>query len=68
MQLKRFEQNNFAMSTKIDKQVSYPAFLRMRYNFNQDDVDYQLYSVVCHKGTLDTGHYIAYTYYQNQVY
>ncbi|WBW71429.1 SAGA complex ubiquitin C-terminal hydrolase Ubp8 [Schizosaccharomyces osmophilus] len=68
LQLKRFEQNSFAMSTKVDKLITYPMLLKMQYNFNHDSVNYQLYAIVCHKGTLDTGHYIAYTLFQGHWY
>ncbi|EEB08592.1 SAGA complex ubiquitin carboxy terminal hydrolase Ubp8 [Schizosaccharomyces japonicus yFS275] len=66
IQLKRFRNESSTNSCKIEKYVSFPLRLSLETSSERSKVDYGLFSVVCHKGTLDTGHYIVYILYENQ--
>ncbi|KAJ5570624.1 uncharacterized protein N7459_010054 [Penicillium hispanicum] len=68
MQLKRYEHNS-ASSEKMDGHIDFPLTLNMLpYTVKKDKerIDtskyiYDLSTVVVHQGTMDTGHYYAYT-------
>ncbi|RDW37358.1 hypothetical protein B0I73DRAFT_135599 [Yarrowia lipolytica] len=57
-QLKRF-QHTGSSSSKIDTHVEFPLYLDMSpYTCSQESgLVYELYAVVCHHGSLNTGHY-----------
>ncbi|KAH3688728.1 hypothetical protein WICPIJ_000282 [Wickerhamomyces pijperi] len=65
IQLKRFEHSN--QSSKIDKYVSFPFYMDMNpysTSFQSTGVsdpalNYELFAIVCHIGTVNTGHYIV---------
>ncbi|EGW32741.1 uncharacterized protein SPAPADRAFT_149886 [Spathaspora passalidarum NRRL Y-27907] len=66
IQLKRFEHKNDSTS-KIETPVSIPLFLDLtKYcdGENTDSIDgnkvFELFAVVCHIGSVNTGHYIVY--------
>jgi ubiquitin carboxyl-terminal hydrolase 22/27/51 len=48
------------MSAKIETPVEFPLFLDMsRYTRDVQDgpLSYELFGVVCHQGSINTGHY-----------
>lgn len=65
IQLKRFEHSNQSM--KLEKFVSFPFYIDMNpYSTSfqttgeiDPALNYELFSVVCHIGTVNTGHYIV---------
>uniref|UniRef100_A0A060T4A7 Ubiquitin carboxyl-terminal hydrolase n=1 Tax=Blastobotrys adeninivorans TaxID=409370 RepID=A0A060T4A7_BLAAD len=66
-QLKRFEHAmvKSAVGTKIETPVKFPLYLSMaKYTCDGDSADfpmnYQLFGVVCHQGSINTGHYTCY--------
>lgn len=58
IQLKRF-QHTGSSSSKIDTHVEFPLYLDMSpYTTSKEEgLVYELYAVVCHHGSLNTGHY-----------
>lgn len=56
IQLKRFD--NYL--TKNNCFVKYPIILDQGYTGLHDDFKYELYSVVCHHGAINNGHYTTY--------
>lgn len=63
IQLKRFEHTT-VQGTKIETPVQFPLFLDMsRYtnvNNGEEPLSYELFGVVCHQGSINTGHYTSY--------
>lgn len=59
IQLKRFE--HLATSTKIENHVNFPLFLDMAaYTVDPSQpLTYELFAVVCHIGSVNTGHYVS---------
>ncbi|CEP21725.1 K11366 ubiquitin carboxyl-terminal hydrolase 22/27/51 [Cyberlindnera jadinii] len=65
IQLKRFEHN--AQSVKLEKFISFPMFMNMSEfsssysttNRFDPELTYELFAVVCHIGSVNTGHYIV---------
>ncbi|KAH3674931.1 hypothetical protein WICMUC_002951 [Wickerhamomyces mucosus] len=66
IQLKRFEHSN--QSVKLERFIKFPFFLDMNkfstpYMISKNvdpTLNYELYAVVCHIGTVNTGHYITF--------
>jgi ubiquitin carboxyl-terminal hydrolase 22/27/51 len=65
IQLKRFEHN--AQSVKLEKYIKFPMFMNMSEfsssytksgNFDPQ-LTYELFAVVCHIGSVNTGHYVV---------
>lgn len=65
IQLKRFEHN--AQSVKLEKYISFPLFMNMS-EFSStcaskgtmdSRLTYELFGVVCHIGSVNTGHYVV---------
>ncbi|CAL9733572.1 hypothetical protein MOSE0_B04104 [Monosporozyma servazzii] len=60
IQLNRFDNH----STKNNCFVHYPIHLDQQYigvqNLPKDNFKYELYSVVCHRGSINNGHYTTY--------
>lgn len=69
IQLKRFNHSiSNDKSSKVEAAVDVPLFLDMnKYTINEQadnnskPILYELFSVVCHLGLVNTGHYIVYT-------
>lgn len=60
IQVKRFEHHHYGPSTKIETKVSFPLFLDMaKYTVDGPGrpLRYELFGVICHQGSLNTGHY-----------
>lgn len=59
IQLKRFEHFN-GVSNKIESHVSIPLILNMDGYTTSIGKNYELFGIVVHIGSVNTGHYIAY--------
>lgn len=59
IQLKRFE--HLGISSKIDYPIEIPLILEMsKYSLDKSELKpYELFAVVCHIGSVNTGHYIS---------
>lgn len=65
IQLKRFKHNN--QSVKIESFIEFPMFINMSEFATNYEVDkkqnpylnYELFGVVCHIGSVNTGHYVT---------
>jgi ubiquitin carboxyl-terminal hydrolase 22/27/51 len=60
IQVKRFQHHHYGQSTKVETKVSFPLFLDMsKYTVDGPGrpLTYELFGVICHQGTLNTGHY-----------
>lgn len=60
IQVKRFQHHHYGQSTKVETKVSFPLFIDMsKYTVDGpvQPVIYELFGVICHQGTLNTGHY-----------
>ncbi|CAN6648585.1 ubiquitin carboxyl-terminal hydrolase 8 [Trichomonascus vanleenenianus] len=62
IQLKRFEHTSATSSTKIESSVEYPLYIDMgKYTSDgRSGLVYELFGVVCHQGSMHTGHYTCY--------
>ncbi|CCG26054.1 Ubp8 protein [Candida orthopsilosis Co 90-125] len=66
IQLKRFNHNILNdTSSKVETPVKVPLYLNIApYSVNQGsakDIVYELFSVICHIGSVNTGHYVVFT-------
>lgn len=72
LSLNRFKLDDYGTKTKLNHVVKIPETLNMsRYVkeiFEAESYDYTLESVVAHKGSTDSGHYIAYVKNNGQWY
>jgi len=60
IQLKRFKKDLHV--SKITKLIQFPIRdLKLKQFYNDESIQYNLYGVVHHSGSLNGGHYIAYT-------
>lgn len=67
IQLKRFKHNN--QSVKIESFIKFPMFINMNefstsYAINKTEdssLNYELFGVICHIGSVNTGHYVTVT-------
>ena len=64
IQLKRFRHDILGsfQATKIQSHINFPLFLNVtEYSvINDTDYIYQLFAVVCHQGSINTGHYTVF--------
>lgn len=63
IQLKRFE--HLGVSSKIDYHIDIPHILDVqeyvsKSGYNNQVTTYELFGIVCHLGSVNTGHYLAY--------
>ena len=71
IQLKRFE--HFGVSSKIDYHIDVPHILDMKNyvsaaSYPHQVTKYELFSIVCHLGNVNTGHYLAYVKNSNGIW
>jgi len=63
IQLKRFNERNGSY-TKLDELIYYPIdnldISRFVQSTERDSYKYNLYGIICHFGTLNSGHYTAF--------
>lgn len=65
IQLKRFEHNS--QSVKLEKYISFPMYMNMSEYSSEfrtsgkfdPQLTYELFAVVCHIGSVNTGHYVV---------
>lgn len=60
IQLKRFK--HFGISSKLDHHIDIPLILNINdyLSNNETIINYELFSIICHIGNVNTGHYLAY--------
>ncbi|GCE98120.1 ubiquitin carboxyl-terminal hydrolase 8 [Zygosaccharomyces mellis] len=64
LQLKRFEHHLNGNNVKLNDIVEFPLYLNMRNYCDGDDVPdivFELIGIIAHRGTVNEGHYIAFT-------
>ena len=66
-QVKRFQANDRGKTTKISMFVGFPASIDLSSYLHRDadkelrkNATFELYGVVSHSGSLNSGHYVAY--------